>query len=161
MLSTDLGGIYVCCHVNLDDGAIHHNWIRDAHAFSVFWGTRGIYLDLETFNSTIHHNVVWNLTGSHENFSLLAGSPRGAERVYNNTFMTDVRLDGGPVEARNNIFAGSKKVVARQSNNIFAPTKIKFARPIASKSQAKLDFTPRKYYGDRSGHIYSWHYPRL
>ena len=142
MLSTDLGGIYVCCHVNLEGGAIHHNWIRDAHAFSVFWGTRGIYLDLETFNSTIHHNVVWNLTGSHENFSLLAGSPRGSERVYNNTFMTDVRLDGGPVEAHNNIFAGSDKVVARQSNNIFAPTKVKFARPISEKFQVKPNFTP-------------------
>ena len=99
-------------------------------------------MDLETFNSTIHHNVVWNLTGSHENFSLLAGSPRGSERVFNNTFMTDVRLDGGPVEARNNIFAGSNKVVARQSNNILAPTKVKFAQPIEQKFQAKPNFTP-------------------
>ncbi|MEO1672436.1 MAG: right-handed parallel beta-helix repeat-containing protein, partial [Cyanobacteria bacterium J06631_2] len=144
MLSTDLGGIYFCCHVNLEGGSIHHNWIRDAQAFSAFWGTRGIYLDLETFNSTIHHNVVWNLTGGQDNYSLLAGSPRGRERVYNNTFMGDVRLDGGPVDARNNIFAGSKEVVAqRQSNNLFSYTKIKFAQPVGKKTHYKPDFTPQ------------------
>jgi len=143
MLSTDLGAIYVCCQVNLDDGSIHHNWIHDAHSFSAFWGTRGIYLDIETFNSTIHHNVVWNLTGGQDNYSLLAGSPRGSERIYNNTFMTDVRLDGGPVEARNNIFAGSQKIVsARQSHNLFETTKIKFAQPISAKSKSKPNFIP-------------------
>ena len=30
MLSTDLGAIYICCYVNLEGGAIHHNWIRNA-----------------------------------------------------------------------------------------------------------------------------------
>ncbi|MEO0014628.1 MAG: hypothetical protein RLZZ535_3017, partial [Cyanobacteriota bacterium] len=52
MLSTDLGAIYICCQVNLEGGSINHNWIHDAQSFSPFWGTRGIYLDLETFNST-------------------------------------------------------------------------------------------------------------
>ncbi|MEL7523184.1 MAG: hypothetical protein AAGJ80_16475, partial [Cyanobacteria bacterium J06553_1] len=103
-----------------------------------------IYLDIETFNSTIHHNVVWNLTGGQDNYSLLAGSPRGRERIYNNTFMGDVRLDGGPVDARNNIFAGSKEVVAqRQSNNLFSYTKIKFAQPVGKKTHYKPDFTPQ------------------
>ena len=144
MLSTDLGAIYVCCHVNLEGGSIHHNWIRDAHAFSPFWGTRGIYLDLETFNSTIHHNVVWNLTGGQDNYSLLAGSPRGSERVYNNTFMGDVRLDGGPVVARNNIFAGSRSIVAdKQSNNLFDYTKIKFVQPIDKRTKSQPNFTPQ------------------
>ncbi|MEM6614093.1 MAG: right-handed parallel beta-helix repeat-containing protein, partial [Cyanobacteria bacterium P01_C01_bin.72] len=144
MLSTDLGGIYFCCQVNLEGGSIHHNWIRDAQAFSAFWGTRGIYLDIETFNSTIHHNVVWNLTGGQDNYSLLAGSPRGHERIYNNTFMGDVRLDGGPVDARNNIFAGSKEIVAtRESNNLFSYTKIKFAQPVGKKLHHKPDFTPQ------------------
>jgi hypothetical protein len=55
MLSTDLGAIYVCCHVNLEGGAIHHNWIRDTKAFSNAWGTRGIYLDLESFNIGLTH----------------------------------------------------------------------------------------------------------
>ena len=142
MLSTDLGAIYVCCQVNLEGGSIHHNWIRDAHAFSAFWGTRGIYLDLETFNSTIHHNVVWNLTGGQDNYSLLAGSPRGYERIYNNTFMGDVRLDGGPVEARNNIFAGSQSIVAdKQSNNLFSYTKVKFTQP--TNKESKPSFIPK------------------
>ena len=144
MLSTDLGAVYVCCQVNLDGGSIHHNWIRDAHSFSAFWGTRGIYLDIESFNSTIHHNVVWNLTGGQDNYSLLAGSPRGYERIYNNTFMGDVRLEGGPVEARNNIFADSKEIVAdQQSNNLFAHTKIKFTQPTVKKSKSQPSFIPQ------------------
>ena len=149
MLSTDLGAVYVCCHVNLEGGSIHHNWIRDTQAFSPFWGTRGIYLDIESFNSTIHHNVVWNLTGSKDNYSLVAGSPRGYERVFNNTFLGDVYLNDGPVEARNNIFAGSKSIVADQkSNNLFIDTDVKFVQPPSEKSQAKFtrsmpDFTPQ------------------
>ncbi len=149
MLSTDLGAVYVCCHVNLEGGSIHHNWIRDAQAFSPFWGTRGIYLDIESFNSTIHHNVVWNLTGSEDNYSLVAGSPRGYERVFNNTFLGDVYLNDGPVEARNNIFAGSKEIVAdRESNNLFIDTDVKFVQPPIAKSLAEIirpipDFTPQ------------------
>ncbi|MGF1588240.1 MAG: hypothetical protein ACFCU7_03180 [Pleurocapsa sp.] len=149
MLSTDLGAVYVCCHVNLEGGSIHHNWIRDTQAFSPFWGTRGIYLDIESFNSTIHHNVVWNLTGSKDNYSLVAGSPRGYERVFNNTFLGDVYLNDGPVEARNNIFAGSQEIVADQeSNNLFIDADVKFVQPPSEESQAKFtssmpDFTPQ------------------
>ncbi|HEY9768028.1 MAG TPA: hypothetical protein V6C71_05900 [Coleofasciculaceae cyanobacterium] len=149
MLSTDLGAVYVCCHVNLEGGSIHHNWIRDTQAFSPFWGTRGIYLDIESFNSTIHHNVVWNLTGSKDNYSLVAGSPRGYERVFNNTFLGDVYLNDGPVEARNNIFAGSQEIVADQeSNNLFIDADVKFVQPPSEESQAKFtrsmpNFTPQ------------------
>lgn len=149
LLSTDLGAIYVCCHVNLEGGSIHHNWIHDAQAFSPFWGTRGIYLDLETFNSTIHHNVVWNLTGGKDNYNLTAGSPRGYDRVFNNTFFGEVELDESFVEARNNIFAGSERfVVDRESNNLFSDTDIKFTRlpqeTARSKSvRATPDFTPQ------------------
>ena len=143
MVSTDLGAIYICCQVNLEGGSIHHNWIRDAQSFSPFWGTRGIYLDLETFNSTIHHNVVWNLTGSDHNYNLSAGSPRGSERIYNNTFMGKVDLGDGSIDARNNIFAGSSKIdVARQSNNLFSHTQINFARS-GNKSSMHPNFTPQ------------------
>ena len=142
MLSTDLGAIYVCCHVNLEGGAIHHNWIRDTPAFSPFWGTRGIYLDIESFNSTVHHNVVWNLTGGQDNYNLLAGSPRGYERVFNNTFLGDVVTDGGPIDAQNNIFAGSKNIVAdKQSNNLFMNTNIKFVKPPTEESKSIPDFS--------------------
>ena len=149
MLSTDLGAIYFCCHVNLEGGSIHHNWIRDAQAFSPFWGTRGIYLDIETFNSTIHHNVVWNLTGGKDNYNLTAGSPRGYDRIFNNTFMGEIELDGNYVEARNNIFAGSERFTADgESNNLFADTDLKFTQLPNQKAQAKLfkaipNFTPQ------------------
>lgn len=146
MLSTDLGAIYICCHVNLEGGSIHHNWIHDAQAFSPFWGTRGIYLDIESFNSTIHHNVVWNLTGGKDNYSLTAGSPRGYDRIFNNTFMGDVELGGEYVEARNNIFAASPGLdIAQQSHNLFSDTDAKFARFSKEKAQSKprsiFDFT--------------------
>lgn len=150
MLSTDLGAIYVCCHVNLEGGSIHHNWIRDAQAFSPFWGTRGIYLDIETFNSTIHHNVIWNLTGGKDNYSVVAGSPRGYDRIFNNTFLGDVELVGEYIEARNNIFAASESFATdQQSNNLFIDSEIKFTRPPSNKSQSKLfssipDFTPQQ-----------------
>ena len=150
MLSTDLGAIYVCCYVNLAEGAIHHNWIHDAQAFSPFWGTRGIYLDLESFNSTIHHNVVWNLTGGKDNYNLTAGSPRGYERIFNNTFLGEVDLNGEYIEARNNIFAGNKNLVAdKASNNLFMGSDVQFSQLPQSESQPDLtkslpDFTPKK-----------------
>ena len=144
MLSTDLGAIYICCHVNLEGGSIHHNWIRDAQAFSPFWGTRGIYLDIESFNSTIHHNVVWNLTGGHDNYSLVAGSPRGYDRIFNNTFLGEVDIKGGFVEARNNIFAASKSLTAdRESNNLFIDANIKFSQPPTEEANFTPDFTPQ------------------
>ena len=134
MLSTDLGAIYICCHVNLEGGSIHHNWIRDAKAFSPFWGTRGIYLDIESFNSTIHHNVVWNLTGGKDNHNLLVGSPRGSDRVFNNTFLGKVQINPGTIDARNNIFAGSKNIlVDTESNNLFSDTEVKFSQPPVSQ----------------------------
>ncbi|MBW4646930.1 MAG: right-handed parallel beta-helix repeat-containing protein [Goleter apudmare HA4340-LM2] len=142
MLSTDLGAIYICCYVNLEGGSIHHNWIRDAQAFSPFWGTRGIYLDLESFNSTIHHNVVWNLTGGKDNHNLLVGSPRGYERVFNNTFMGDVVVGGGSIEARNNIFAESKTITTnKQSNNLFINNNPKFSQPPTKKAKSLPDFS--------------------
>lgn len=149
MVSTDLGAIYICCHVNLEGGSIHHNWIRDAQAFSPFWGTRGIYLDIETFNSTIHHNVIWNLTGGKDNYSLVAGSPRGYDRIFNNTFLGEVDLGEEYIEARNNIFAASDSFTTDQgSNNLFIDSGVKFSRPPSTKSQSKQfralpDFTPQ------------------
>jgi hypothetical protein len=149
MLSTDLGAIYVCCHINLEGGSINHNWIHDAQSFSPFWGTRGIYLDLETFNSTVHHNVVWNLNGSDHNYGIVAGSPRGYDRVFNNTFLGKVWLEGENVEARNNIFAASESIAAKStSNNLFIDTDAKFTRsPQAetkSLSGTTVDFTLQK-----------------
>lgn len=141
MLSTDLGAIYVCCHVDLEDGSIHHNWIRDTRAFSPFWGTRGIYLDIESFNSTIHHNVVWNLTNGKDNYSVVAGSPRGYDRIFNNTFLGEVELKGEYIEARNNIFAASSSLTSltanQESNNLFVDTDVKFTQAPVEQSKLK------------------------
>ena len=143
MLSTDLGAIYVCCYVNLEGGSIHHNWIHDAQAFSPFWGTRGIYLDIETYNSTIHHNVVWNITGGKDSFYLVAGSPRGYNRVFNNTFLGSVDIDSS-VETRNNIFRrflSTSAAAGQQSNNLFMETEPKFSETTSDDTNSILDFT--------------------
>ncbi|MBD2445800.1 right-handed parallel beta-helix repeat-containing protein [Nostoc sp. FACHB-152] len=141
MLSTDLGAIYVCCHVNLAGGVIHHNWIRDAQAFSPFWGTRGIYLDIESFNSTIHHNVIWGITGGTDSLSLTAGGPRGYHKVFNNTFLGAVGTDKF-VEVRNNIFAVSESVdAAEKSHNLFMDKDPRFSQVPTQASQSIPDFT--------------------
>lgn len=141
MLSTDLGAIYVCCRVNLEGGSIHHNWIRDAVAFSPFWGTRGIYLDLESFNSTIHHNVVWGIEGGNHSFPLTARGVRGNQRIYNNVFFGKVGTDNH-IDARNNIFAASEDVdAALKSHNLFKDEDIRFVRPPEAKSKELPDFT--------------------
>lgn len=131
MLSTDLGAIYICCRVDLAGGSIHHNWIRDARAYSPFWGTRGIYLDLESYNSIIHHNVVWGIIGGQHSFNLTARGVRGYQRIYNNTFLGEVGTDDR-VDARNNIFAASENIeAARKSHNLFKSSKIHFIKPPA------------------------------
>jgi hypothetical protein len=141
MLSTDLGAIYICCHVNLAGGAIHHNWIRDAQAFSPFWGTRGIYLDIESFNSTIHHNVIWGITGGKHSFYLTAESPRGYHKIFNNTLLGSVKTDKF-VEVRNNIFAASKSVdAAGKSHNLFMDKDARFSQLPRKASQSIPNFT--------------------
>lgn len=140
MRGTDVGAIGACCYINLESGSIHHNWIRDAKGFSPFWGTRGIYLDLESFNSTTHHNVVWNIINSKDNYSFAAGSPRGYNRAFNNTFLGPVFMDAS-IEARNNIFAASEKVAAsQQSNNLFMESNPKFTQ-MATDAPKSADFT--------------------
>ena len=143
MLSTDLGALYVCCRVDLAGGSIHHNWIRNATAYSPFWGTRGIYLDLESYNATIHHNVVWGIVGGQHSFYLTARGERGYQRIYNNTFLGEVGTDNF-IDARNNIFAASENIkAARKSHNLFKGNKIHFVKPPATgeKSEYLPDFS--------------------
>jgi hypothetical protein len=142
MLSTDLGAIYTCCYINLKGGSIHHNWIRDAKAFSAFWGTRGIYLDIESYNSTIHHNVVWNIDGGQDSFHFVADSPRGYNRVFNNTFLGSVPPNVGSVEARNNIFGqSSANKDDYESNNLFLDTIPSISKNNADYPNPILKFT--------------------
>ena len=141
MLSTDLGALYVCCRVDLEGGSIHHNWIRNAKAYSPFWGTRGIYLDLESYNATIHHNVVWGIRGGQHSFYLTARGVRGDQQIFNNTFMGEVGTDRH-VEARNNIFAASEKIESdRQSHNLFENENLQFVKSPVPKSTDLPDFS--------------------
>ncbi len=122
MLSTDLGAIYLCCYINMAGTTIHHNHVHDGYGFSPFWGTRGIYFDIESFNSTVHHNVTWNLMFASDGASFLGGSQRGYHRIYSNTFATQMFVDAG-LEARNNIFRGDASIATTNaSNNLFSAT---------------------------------------
>jgi Right handed beta helix region len=122
MLSTDLGAMYFCCYINLAGTTIHHNRIHDGFGWSPFWGTRGIYLDIESFNATVHHNVVWNLKFAADHAAYLGSTQRGFHRLYNNTFLTEMYIDAG-VEAKNNIFRGSDTIPSTiATNNLLRAT---------------------------------------
>jgi hypothetical protein len=126
MLSTDLGAMYFCCYINLAGTTIHHNHIHDAYGFSPFWGTRAIYFDIESYNSTVHHNVTWNLVWGSDNASFLGGTQRGFHRIYNNTFATKMFVDAG-LEAKNNIFRDEISLASTtSSNNLFTATDPQF-----------------------------------
>jgi hypothetical protein len=118
--STDLGAIYFCCYINLDRTRIHHNLIHDAFGWSPFWGSRAIYLDIESYNATVDHNVVWNLQWAADHAAYVGSSQRGYHKLYNNTFLTSMFIDEG-VEAKNNIFRGSTSIPsANASNNLLS-----------------------------------------
>ena len=130
-LSTDLGAVYLCCFLDIAGTSIQHNWIHDAQAFSPFWGTRGVYLDLNVYNSLIHNNVIWDIRGGKESFSISAGSNRGeGEKIFNNTLLLPVGTFDESVEARNNLFLGQTAVGAEpSSNNLFEGTDPLFTNP--------------------------------
>lgn len=59
MLNNDAGAIY-CWGTAGDGGVIAHNWVHD----NLGDATCGIYLDNFSRDFVVHHNVVWNCTGS-------------------------------------------------------------------------------------------------
>ena len=80
-------------------------------------------------------------------FGIVAGSPSGSDRVFNNTFLGKILLDGENIEARNNIFAASESIGAKNtSNNLFIDTDAKFTRlpEVETKSGTAPDFTLQK-----------------
>jgi hypothetical protein len=133
--STDLGAIYVCCYTDMAGSRIHHNVIREGFGFSPFWGTRGIYFDIAAgFNSTVDHNVVYDIDFSADNLNASIGTDRGAVRVYNNTFVGPAELGQG-VDAKNNIVRASNSITASmQSNNLLGIDPL-FVNPTARDFQ--------------------------
>ncbi|MGL4234223.1 MAG: hypothetical protein ACRCWJ_22910, partial [Casimicrobium sp.] len=137
MLSTDLGAIYICCYIDMRGTSIHHNHIREGYGFSPFWGTRAIYFDIESFNSTVHHNVVWALEYAADGASFLGTTQRGFHRIYNNTFLTNMFVDV-ELEAKNNILRGDATLATTNaSNNLLSATDPRF------NDAANADFTLR------------------
>ncbi len=59
MLNNDSGALY-CWGTDGEGGVIAYNWVHDNLGDS----TVGIYLDNFSKNFVVHHNVVWNCTGS-------------------------------------------------------------------------------------------------
>ena len=122
-LSNDLGAIYTCCYTNLNNTRIHHNSIHNPYGFSFFWDVSGIYTDIDSYNATVDHNVVWNMTARLAKGLKIAGSAArgGTERIYNNTLFAPSNL---PTEAAlfgNNIF-GDPTPPVPLANSIYAET---------------------------------------
>lgn len=76
MLNNDAAAIY-CWGTDGQGGIIAHNWFHDNLGDS----TCGIYLDNFCKNFIVHHNVVWNCTGSAVRLNCDALD----HQVYNNT----------------------------------------------------------------------------
>lgn len=76
MLNNDAAAIY-CWGTDGQGGVIAYNWVHDNLGES----TCGIYLDNFSKNFIVHHNVVWNCTGSGVRLNCDALD----HQVYNNT----------------------------------------------------------------------------
>jgi Right handed beta helix region len=123
-LSSDLGGIYICCFVDQTGTRIHHNSIHDPDGYSYHWEVGGIYTDNWSYNATVDHNIIWNMN-TNKPAGLKISSKRGAgsaERIYNNTVLARSYLPTD-AELRNNILVQDAVVGANSSNNAF------FAQP--------------------------------
>lgn len=109
-LNTDLGGLYLCCRMDLAGTRIHHNRVHDGIAFSPFWDVAGIYLDLNTYNAAIDHNVVYGLPGDRVR-ALKAGNEfdTALEQIHHNTFVHAMDL-GGRISAGNNLFLANTPI---------------------------------------------------
>ena len=76
LMSTDLGVAY--CYITDGKGTvIAYNWIHDITAANA----AGVYLDNGSRNFTLHHNVIWNVTGP----GIIYNVPSESMYTYNNT----------------------------------------------------------------------------
>lgn len=134
-LVVDVGAIYVCCGVNLAGTTIDHNLLHDAAPLTVSAPAPGVYLDLATYNGTVHNNVAWNGT----TYGVVLINPNGAassgNKIYNNTSGTDskaVSLFGGTYstsEITNNVGSVDTAPGVTVSNNLAHTTDPQFVNP--------------------------------
>jgi hypothetical protein len=76
LLNNDSGAVY-CWGTDGQGGVIAYNWVHD----NLGDATVGIYLDNFSKKFVVHHNVVWNCTGS----GIRLNSDALNHQVYNNT----------------------------------------------------------------------------
>ena len=87
LLTTDLGATY-CWSTDGRGTVIHHNWVHDvvtpAH-------TAGIYLDNNSSNFLVHHNVVWNT----DDLGIQTNLDARNHEIYHNTIWNCSQAMGG------------------------------------------------------------------
>ena len=118
MVTSDVGAIYGCCHVNITGTRIHHNWIHD-NMVRDGWKDganydgihTNIYFDQGAGPATVDHNVMWN-GGVADIYSQIEGV---LTRIYNNTFGTT----NGDFSGRESYFCPHLSPSDIQRNNIY------------------------------------------
>ena len=82
LLNWDIGCLYTY-DTDAEGGEIAYNWIYDANPGNpeTEWGGHGIYLDNNSSNYTVHHNVIWDCKGD----GIRLNMPANHLNVFNNT----------------------------------------------------------------------------
>jgi hypothetical protein len=130
-LSSDLGGIYLCCFVDLTGTRIHHNSAHDPYGYSFHWEVAGIYTDNWSYNVTVDHNVIWNINVNKPASLKIASKLDGksVERVYNNTVLGRSYLPPN-AKIRNNLLLENDNVSGpKASHNLFKGANPRFTKP--------------------------------
>jgi hypothetical protein len=138
--TTDGGGIYTF-GTNGSGSEIAYNRVYNVKSGG--WGAVGIFLDNNSTNYLIHHNVVWNT-----NHALKMNYASKGNKIYNNTLAgTNYSVDtasnpnfSGSV-FKNNIFTKPLRSTAGASfsNNIGAGTDARFVNPSGGNFQLRSD----------------------
>ncbi len=111
---SDLGTIY-SWHTDGKGAEIAYNLVHDNWAELnrdlKYWGGYGIYLDYDTGNFAVHHNVVWNnsANGLYANGADVSKYPTGSNRkFYNNTVDGRIGSHAQQVDGRNQALIGTE-----------------------------------------------------
>ncbi len=128
-LSSDLGGIYICCNIDQTGTRIHHNRVYDPYGYSYHWEVAGIYTDSGSYSATVHHNLLYAFNVNKPSaLKIATKAGKGPERIYNNTVDAWVRVPSADnYWVRNNIFArGQTATGTSVSHNLFQGSDAKF-----------------------------------
>jgi hypothetical protein len=87
LMCTDLGATY-CYQTDGEGTVIHHNWVHDIKTRA---HTAGIYIDNNSSNFIVHHNVVWNT----DDLGIQTNLDAFNHQLYNNTIWNCSSAMGG------------------------------------------------------------------